>query len=112
MTNFPHNPQDVNKKLCSWRSKSKPCLREGCDKIITNLPKSLFITRKYCSQRCSSFSIKKNKRKIKGSINTKGRLEMLRLIARVVHSFTTLDRLNSGILAQDIIGDHNEKVKT
>ena len=52
--NFPAPPKkqkgSPGKPRCKWRSKIKYC--KGCGAVITNLPRSLFLQRTFCSKAC------------------------------------------------------------
>ena len=82
------------KPLCSWREKSKPC--ETCGAPITNLPKSVYITRKYCGLSCRKAKATNPKKAHK---STKSRRAMGRLLADVVEHLTDLEWWDCCVMA-------------
>jgi hypothetical protein len=89
----------AGKARCSWRSKSKVCGNPNCANIITDLPKSLFVKRTFCSHTC------KNHTKPQGASHTKTKNSVAVgfLLAEVIQSLTDWSWWDCSVMAVKII---------
>ncbi len=95
---------------CSWRSKVKYC--KTCGEAITDLPKSVFITKQYCSIECRRTPRGAGHNSGQGNTSTKSRVALLIVLANFINCLSTLNYRACGEMALDFMENFDEKTKT
>jgi len=102
---FPKNENTESTLKCSWRSKVKYC--PVCQGTITNLPRSLFITRTYCSRKCSSIGFVKNPKKAHAMTDTTVAAGVL--VAEVISALTDWGWWECSVMSVEIIKEYQHR---
>lgn len=102
---FPENENTESSLKCSWRSKVKYC--PVCQGVITNLPKSLFVARTYCSRKCASIGFVKNPKKAHPMTDTTVAAGVL--VAEVISALTDWDWWECSVMSVEIIKEYQHR---